>query len=401
MLHYASPPGVGGVESTIANHARILTELGYMVRVVSGSGAIFDERVDIYIHPLFASKHPQVLAVKGQLDTGIVSPEFEALVEEQTAALGEALTGCDVCIVHNIHTLNKNLALTAALARLESPRLIAWCHDLAWTNQQYLPELHEGYPWDLLRQAWPNTRYVTVSEPRRDELADLLKIAPDEITVVVPGVDPARFFQWTETMQMIESRLHLLDAAGILLLPARLTRRKNIALGLEVLAEIRRQTGDDFRLVVSGPPGPHNPANRGYLGELLALRLGLKLDDSAHFLYELSDPPLIPDDDTMANLYQVADALFFPSVQEGFGIPVLEAGLAGIPVFCAYIAAFRQTGQEDVIYFDPVHDSAKGIAGRVLGTLNAYAPYRLRARVRREYRWDTIIRERIIPLLEG
>lgn len=400
ILHYASPPVVGGVESTIAYHARGLTDLGYRVRVVSGDGGTFDDRVETRVYPRFSSKHSGVLAVKKELDAGIVSPAFEALARQIGEDLQAALEGCNVCLAHNTHSLNKNLPLTAALAQMQSPRYVAWCHDLAWTNPQYLPELHNGYPWDLLRQVWPDTRYVTVSEARREELAGLLNIAPEQITVVVPGVDPARFFQWTETTQHIVSRLGLLDADGILLLPARLTRRKNIALALRVLASLRRRSGQDFRLIVTGPPGPHNPANPGYLGELLDLRRELNLTAAAHFLYELSDPPLIPDDTTMANLYQLVDALFFPSVQEGFGIPVLEAGLAGVPVFCSDIPAFRLTGRQDATYFHPLNESAEDIAARILDVLNAYPSYRLRGRVRRQYRWETLIRESVLPLLE-
>lgn len=400
ILHYASPPVVGGVESTIAYQARILTDLGYPVRVVSGSGAPFDDRVETRINPLFGSKHPTVLATKEQLDSGVVPPEFEALVEDQAQALREVLEGCAVCIAHNIPTFNKNLALSVALSRLKSLRILAWCHDLAWTNPQYLPELHDRYPWDVLRRVWGNARYVTVSEPRRTELAELLHISSDAISVITPGVDPARFFHWTATMAQIEARLSLLDADGVLLLPARLTRRKNVALGLHVLSVLRMKSGQDYRLIVTGPPGPHNPANPGYLAELLSLRESLGLQNAAHFLYELSDPPLIPDDDTMANLYQLADALFFPSVQEGFGIPLLEAGLAGLPVFCSDIPPFRHAGRDDVTYFDPEREPPDVIAERIRAELEHNPSHRLRRRIRREYRWERVIRDRLLPLLE-
>src|SRR6187551_2017448 len=99
ILHYASPPTVGGVEATIAHHARGLTQLGYQVRVISGSGASFDERIETHIQPLFSSSAPSVLAVKKELDKGIVSEAFHALVAQQEAALREALAGCDLCIV--------------------------------------------------------------------------------------------------------------------------------------------------------------------------------------------------------------------------------------------------------------------------------------------------------------
>lgn len=401
ILHYASPPTVGGVESTIAHHARALVSLGYPVRVLSGAGAPFDERIETRIHPLFGSRDPQVLAVKDELDKGVVSPAFHALVAQQETILRDSLADCDVCIVHNAHTLNKNLALTAALHRLQQPRLIAWCHDLAWTNPQYRPELFDGYPWDLLRQMWPGSRYVTVSEARRMELAGLLNVSAADIAVVTAGIDIAGFLGWTPATRRIEADLHLLDADLLLLLPARLTRRKNIALALKVLHALRQQTARDCRLIVTGPPGPHNPHNPGYLGELLALRSALGLQDSAHFLYALSDPPFIPDDPTMANLYQTADALLFPSLQEGFGIPILEAGLVSLPIFCSDLPPFHQTGQSDVVFFDPERDSPEAIAAQIAACFAGDPRHRLKTRVRHQYRWDTIARTQIVPLLEG
>jgi glycosyltransferase involved in cell wall biosynthesis len=72
-------------------------------------------------------------------------------------------------------------------------------------------------------------------------------------------------------------RLDLLRADLLLLLPARITRRKNIEFALEVLASLRREGGQDARLLVTGPPGPHNPGNLAYLEQLLQLPgLGLR-----------------------------------------------------------------------------------------------------------------------------
>ncbi|MFN8419493.1 MAG: glycosyltransferase family 4 protein [Anaerolineae bacterium] len=398
ILHYAAPPTIGGVEATIAYHARGLADLGYAVRVISGSGGEFDDRVTVSIDPLLSSTHPEVLALKKELDSGTISPAFDELTQRIRKVLEALLADCSVCIVHNAHTLHKNMALTAALHQLSSPRLIAWAHDLAWTNEQYLPELHNGYPYDLLRTAWQGSQYVTVSEMRRGELAELLHIPPESITVVEPGIDPQRFFGWTEQTRLANDTWNLLDAEGILLLPARITRRKNIQLGLTVLAELRRN-GRDFRLIVSGPPGPHNPANPGYLGELVELSQRLNLQGAAHFFYQLAEPSLIPDDDTMSNLFMLSDALFFPSTQEGFGIPVLEAGIAGLPVFCSDIPPFRQSGGEDVTYFDPANDPPAQIAATIREQLDQSPVARLRRRVRQQFRWDSIIKQKIVPLL--
>lgn len=401
ILHYASPPVVGGVELTIAHHARGLADLGYQVRIISGKGGTFDPRIPTQVHPLLSSSASEVLLVKRELDEGQRTSAFDRLVDQLTNILAELLSDCDATIAHNVHTLNKNLPLTTALHRLNLPHVIAWCHDLAWTNEQYLPELHPGYPWNLLRQAWPNTRYVTVSEPRRHELAQLLGLAEDAVEVVTGGVDVPSFLQWTAQMHYIEQQLKLLSADVLLLLPARLTRRKNIGLALHVLASLRHQTGQDCRLIVSGPPGPHNPTNLGYLGELLDLRQKLGLQQAAHFLYELEDPPLIPDDTTMANLYQIADAMLFPSLQEGFGLPILEAGLIGLPIFCSDLPPFRQTGQDDVHFFDPVQDLPESIAQKIAHELVDQPRQRLKARVRQRYRWDALIQNHLVPMLEA
>jgi glycosyltransferase involved in cell wall biosynthesis len=403
ILHYASPPTIGGVESMIEHQARGLADLGYTVRVVTGRGGEFDPRVETCVNPLFSSSHPDVLAVKTELDAGQVSPAFYQLEGRIQAALSEALSGCAAVVAHNISSLHKNLPLTGALKALSgSFRLIAWCNDLAWTNTQYLPELYPGEPWDWLRTPWPGAAYVTISESRRVELSDLLGIPPGDVTVIPPGIDPARFFRWSPATLALVNRLRLLDADGILLLPARLTRRKNIALALRVLAAVREQSVRDFRLVVTGPPGPHNPANPGYLGELLEQRHALNLDEAAHFLYTdgTAGGQLIPDDDMIADLYRLADALFFPSLQEGFGIPMLEAGLSGLPIFCADIPPLRATGGAEAIYFDPVDDPPEVIANRLLQTLDAQAAFRLRGRVRRSFRWERLLQDQFLSLLE-
>ena len=47
MLHYAAPPVVGGVETTLAHHARLLAADGYRVRVVCGRGQVRQQRGDL------------------------------------------------------------------------------------------------------------------------------------------------------------------------------------------------------------------------------------------------------------------------------------------------------------------------------------------------------------------
>jgi glycosyltransferase involved in cell wall biosynthesis len=140
------------------------------------------------------------------------------------------------------------------------------------------------------------------------------------------------------------------------------------------------------------------------LQSLLALRREQNLDDSAHFLYELdvsaAGQGLKIPDAVVADLYTLADALIFPSWGEGFGIPVLEAGLARLPVFCADIPTLRESGGGLAHFFDPNADPS-AVATLILDVIESDQPGLLRRRVRQRYTWSQIFRDRIMPLLEG
>lgn len=399
ILHYSVPPVVGGVESVIAHHARLMTEDGHSIRLIAGRGESLREDIPLLSLPLTDSQHPRVLVVKEQLAFGDVTGDFDSLRDEIAAQLQNALADVNVLIAHNVCSLNKNLALTAALHKLHTeqnlPCLILWHHDLSWTTPRYLPELHNGYPWDLLRTDWGNSRHVVVSELRRRELTELMKMAPQSVHVVPNGVDVARFYKLQLQTQKLLEQTKLLDAAPILLLPVRITRRKNIELALETLSKLRNSF-PRAALVVTGPLGPHNPLNREYFDELKMLRTQLGLQDSVYFLAELSDS-FLPDE-VIADFFRIADALIFPSREEGFGIPLIEAAFSHLPVFCADIPPLHELGLNDAYYFSPDEDPAI-LANAIASYFQSNMPARLAMRARTSFRWEAIYVEHIAPLL--
>ena len=399
ILHYSVPPIVGGVESVIAHHARLMSANGHSVRLIAARGESLDEKIPLTTIPLADSRHTRVAKMKEQLDRGEVTRDFESLRDELAEQLLDALSGVDVLIAHNICSLNKNLALTAALHQLHAtrklPRLILWHHDLAWTTPRYQPELHNSYPWDLLRTDWGETTHVVVSELRRVELADLMKLDPASIHVIPNGVDAVRFYKLESQTQILLAQTHLLDAAPILLSPVRVTPRKNIELALHTLANLHKHF-PQATLVVTGPLGPHNADNRKYFETLTKLRAQLGLQGSAHFLAELIDS-FLPDE-VIADLYRIADALFFPSREEGFGIPLIEAAFSHLPVFCADIPPLRELGINDAVFFSPDEDPAK-IADMIVEYFQSSSTARLSMRARSSFRWEAIYRQHIAPLL--
>jgi glycosyltransferase involved in cell wall biosynthesis len=303
--------------------------------------------------------------------------------------------------VHNAASLHKNLALTAALFNLshapQGPRWVLWHHDLAWTTPRYQLELHPGWPWDLLRTSWPGARQVVVSTARQRELADLLAIPLESIAVVPAGLDLAEFFSLSPTIRELANRLGLFQADPLLFAPVRLTRRKNLELAIRALASLRRSL-PGAALVITGPPGAHNPANAEYFAELVHLRASLGLEQAVHLLAEYLPDGLT--DPQIAECYRLADALLLPSREEGFGIPILEAGLGRLPIFCADLPPLRDLAGEQATYFSP-DDPPERVAGLIEQRLEEERTYQMRRRVRAQFSWDAVYARHIAPLLEA
>ncbi len=399
ILHYSAPPIVGGVESVIDHHTRMMVLAGHSVRIIAGRGQATDRRIAFAKIPLIDSRHSRVLAAKQALDAGKLPASWPRLVADIRNRLETALADVDVLLAHNVASLHKNLALTAALYQLSQqpgfPRLVLWHHDLAWGSERYGHELHPGQPWDLLRTAWPAATQVTISATRQAELAKLLNIPTGQILVVPNGVSPRLFFKLGRLSIELVNSLSLLAASPLLLMPVRLTSRKNIELALRSLAELRQHM-PDARVLITGPLGPHNPANHGYFEKLKQLRAELGLQQHAHFLAEHVDGFIA--DEVISDFYHLADGLFLPSKDEGFGIPVLEAGLAGIPIFCSNIPALQELGGKEAHYFSPEAEPKK-VAALISDTLQSSPTWRLRARVRSNYTWQQIYQQHLAPLV--
>src|SRR5262249_51544545 len=103
-------------------------------------------------------------------------------------------------------------------------------------------------------------------------------------------------------------------------------------------------------------------------------------------------------DALMAELYWWADALIMPSAQEGFGLPLLEAGLARLPIFCSDIPAMREVRGPNAHYFQPDGDPDE-IARMIFDALKAPGTAAHRRKVLSTYSWEAIL-PLIIELLE-
>jgi glycosyltransferase involved in cell wall biosynthesis len=405
LLHYTAPPVIGGVERVLADQARVLADAGHPVRMVVGRGARSDRRVGLVRLPMLDTSHPRIARMRRELAGGSIPTDFERTADEIEHGLRDALAGVDVVFAHNVASLNFNLPLTAALHRLagagpaagERPRLLLWHHDLAWTSPLHRPSLHERYPWDLLRSPWPGAAQVAVSEQRRDELAGLMGLGPDDVFVVPNGVDVLRTLRPSRRTAEILGRDGILQSDPLLLLPARITPRKNIGLAVHVVAAMHA-SGRSAGLLVSGPADPHRHSEDPYLDSLLALRASLGLEGSVRFLsHEIGrDLP----DAVVRDLYPLADALILPSTDEGFGLPIIEAAVNRLPILCTDLEVLRSLAGADALYFATTDDPA-AIAAAALRWLDADRLQAFSRRIRRTFDWSAIYREKLAPLIAG
>jgi glycosyltransferase involved in cell wall biosynthesis len=406
ILHYSAPPIIGGVEAVMLAHARLFHQRNYPTTILAGRGSQegIGSCAQFIQIPEIDSQHPDILAASSALEKGQVPESFDLLVTQLEKKLAPVLKEFDTLIIHNIFTKHFNLPLTAALHRLLDQDIIrqgiAWCHDFTWTSPSSRSKVHPGYPWDLLRTPHPRLIYVVVSKERQKDLAGLFECPIEEIRVIYNGVNPQDLLGLsTEGMALI-NRLGLLSSELNILMPVRVTQAKNIEYALKVVAKIVAR-GIQVKLVLTGPPDPHDAQNMAYYQSLHQVRQGLGIENQMRFVFESGPDPQQPyqiDSRVVGDLFRISDLLFMPSHREGFGMPVMEAGLAGIPIVASEIPAAVEIAANEALLIQPDQNPETTVT-QIIDLVKRNPISRFRRQVRLNYTWEAIFKKEIEPLL--
>jgi glycosyltransferase involved in cell wall biosynthesis len=178
----------------------------------------------------------------------------------------------------------------------------------------------------------------------------------------------------------------------ILFYPTRILARKNIAFALQIIGALR-DIGLPVRFLVSGAPDSHNRSSAEHFAGLKRLAADLQIQGLISWVNEL----FYVDERQLHSLYMIADAMLFPSRQEGFGLPLLEAAAHRLPVFCANIEPLKSIALSGTLLFD-LRDAPRIVAERIRDAFAEDAIFKRKKQLLRDYSAERLYLDKIEPL---
>jgi glycosyltransferase involved in cell wall biosynthesis len=246
--------------------------------------------------------------------------------------------------------------LSVMLPRIDRPAAVTSVLDLQHEEQGHhfgraeLAYRRLVYGWTIRR----SRIVIAISEHSRGTLIERYRLSPDRVRTIPLAVDHEVFSPGDKAAQ-----------GPFLLYPARPWRHKNHARLYAAFARLRTSR-PELRLVLTGQ------GDFGTLPEGVEARGPVSQDE-------------------LVRLYRGAAALVFPSLYEGFGLPVLEAMACGCPVACSNVTSLPEVAGDAARLFDP--RDADGIAAAVDDVLGDPAPWVARGLERaKRFTWEACAR---------
>ena len=203
--------------------------------------------------------------------------------------------------------------------------------------------LWQAKSWLAKHQA---NRVMTISAASADDLTALLKIKRDKIDVITEGAD-AVFQPVTDSgrLSAVRQKYRIAERAPLLVYVGGFSRPKNVIRLIEAMPAILDQVPDTHLALVGRTTGARFWDNVDKLQD--GVRRDRRITDRIVFTGEI-------DDGDLAVLLSAAEALVFPSLWEGFGLPAVEAMACGTPVLSSNRGNLPEVVGDGGLFFDPM-----------------------------------------------
>ncbi len=236
-------------------------------------------------------------------------------------------------------------------------KVISTVHDVAFRKVRGLYSAK-----NVARQEWAIARVIkkasillAISEATKQDLVSLFHVPESRIVVTSLGVDAAHFAVADRARDEVLQRYRLAHGRYVLFV-GRLEEKKNVVTLIRAFAELRKGlgVGHPLELVLAGRWGFGEERIKNVLK---AAGEGIRVVG------------FVPDAD-LPSLYAGALCFCFPSMEEGFGLPVLEAAAAGVPVIASDIPALREAAGDTAVFVSPQDTAAwtSALRDMVFGT---------------------------------
>ncbi|HOX10706.1 MAG TPA: glycosyltransferase family 1 protein [Candidatus Moranbacteria bacterium] len=185
-------------------------------------------------------------------------------------------------------------------------------------------------------------KIIAISQSTKNDILKFYpEISEEKITIIHHGFD-AEIFQKKYSAEESDKLLknYQLSTKNYLLYVGAIQPRKNLEVLIEAFAKIKRESASwrtDLKLVIAGAPAWKAEAT---LKKIAASPFGKDIIITGSLEFE-----------KVAIFYQNAKIFVYPSLYEGFGIPILESMASGTPVICAKNSSLIEVGGEAALYF--------------------------------------------------
>ncbi len=203
--------------------------------------------------------------------------------------------------------------------------------DLPWLKAKY-------YNYFFPKFAHIAKRIATVSFYSKEDITRSFKVDYDKIDVVYDGIN--QIFKPISEKGKIAVRKKYTDGSDFFLFVGALHPRKNVSGLLKAFDAFKSVTENSIKLVIVG-------GEMHKTGDIFETFENMRYKNNVVFTGRVTTPEL-------HDIFGAALALTFVPFFEGFGIPIVEAMSAGVPVICSNTTSIPEVGGNAVLYADPI-----------------------------------------------